>query len=291
MAVLVPQLTSVSRRSSVPDYQSNAFVSGFNMTVLSTTTLAVGPGAARSFGNDGVISYPNDLSFANPYLVADITLVGAGGCFPSAISDMTLTNNTVFGVYVIENSGGTTGGSLNPTVSPALVIATGDNFLPQGFDSFRRVGLVYISSSTNLILPWIQTGNGSEKTYLFQDIVNALSAGNSTVASSIDLTVGNGVIAPGLSANLFLGINFTADAAGDYASIWPTNYLFNVAAPVSIVNPAANTLGLTASMVSGNTGTYPFAGNASIDYLVASADDSLTINVIGLVDSLGNNLF
>lgn len=291
MSVLIPTLVNPTKLSTVPDYQSNAFVSGFNMTILSATTLAIGPGAARSFNNDNVISYPNDLVFSTPYLTAATTIVGAGGCFPFSISDMTLTVNTVFGVYVIENSGGTTGGSLNPTVSPNLVIATGDNFLPAGFDSFRRVGLVYISSSTNQILPWIQTGNGSEKTYLLQDPVNALSAGNSTVATSINLSNLNGVIAQGLSANVLLSVSLTADAAGDYAMIWPTNYLFNIEAPTTIVNPAANVLEVVVPIVSGNTGTYPFAGDASIDYLVASVDDSLTINVIGFVDSLGPSLF
>jgi hypothetical protein len=291
MAYFIPNPTAFS---VIPDFSSAPAVSGFHLDFISTTQMFLNPGYARAFGSDFPIVYPSIVPNAPSYILLDTTVVGAGGCFPFAISDMTLASNTVFGIYVIAKSSGTTDGSLNPSVNVSAVIATGDNFLPPGYDAFRRVALCYVDSSTNLLIKWIQSGFSNDRQYMAQDAVRVLTAGNATTYTLIDLTTGNGIVPPGHANYAELTLSLNPAVVGDELEVTASVLTPGTLAAVSLVgNVASQTIQTTGEIVCGIAGGNVFATNtnAAINYKVTNVGDVANIWVSGFTDSLGNNLF
>ena len=286
MAYFIPAPVQTAQQpiNLIPDFNSFPGVSGFNLSVASNTTMTVTPGYARAFNNDFAISYPGSI----PNLPANITIntavVGANGVYPNSIASLGLTENTVFGVYIIAKSSGTTDGSLNPSVSPAAVIATGNNFLPPGYDAFRRIGLAFINESTGNLIVMNQAGNANERVYMLEAPVQVLSAGASTTFAHVDLTVNGGPVLPEADVEVIMQIAFTANAAGDTVTLQPYG---QTGSTVVVAAPAGALMELNQTILTGlNT-----SGNAAIDYKVSSGSDAVTLNVAGFKDSLGNSLF
>jgi hypothetical protein len=249
------------------------------------------PGYARAFNSDFAISYPGSIPNMPATILLDIEVLGAGGCYPKLMSDLVLANDTVFGIYVVAKSSGTTGGSLDPAVNVSAVIATGDNFLPAGYDVFRRVGLCYIDSGTNQLIKWIQSGVATERQYTLQDPVIAVSGGTATVDTVLDLTDGDGVVPPGHANYCELSVSLLPTVAGQYVSIAPTVLNAVGLPPVTLVGPAAALISWTSEIVCGIIGPVTEHGNAAIKYKVSNAAATAGIAVASFTDSLGNDLF
>lgn len=290
MAYVIPNRASLNA-TNVPNYSSDAGVSGYHLDFISTTQMFLNPGFARAFGSDFGISYPGNVPSNSPYILLDTTVTGAGGCYPKLVADMALANDTVFGIYVIAKSSGTTNGSLNPAVNVSAVIATGDDFLPPGYDVFRRVALCYVNSATGLLIKWIQAGEGSDKQYLLQDSVAAVTAGTSVTDVTLDLTSGDGVIPPGHANYAQLNISLVAGAAGRSVSVAPTVLTSVGLPPLTFVAPVATETNWATEIVCGVVGSVFANGNAAIKYKVSNVAAAATISVVGFTDSLGNSLF
>lgn len=290
MAYVIPTRASLNS-TNVPNYSSDAGVSGYHLDFISPIQMFLNPGYARAFGSDFGISYPGNVPSGSPYILLDLTVLGAGGCYPKLASDLSLANDTVFGIYVIAKSSGTTNGSLNPAVNVSAVIATGDDFLPPGYDVFRRVALCYIDSATGLLIKWIQAGEGSDKQYLLQDPVLAVSAGVSTTDVDLDLTSGDGVIPPGHANYAQLNISLVAGAAGQSVSVAPTVLNATTLPPLTFVATAAVENTWSTEIVCGVLGSVFDHGNAAIKYRVSDVAAAATISVAAFTDSLGNSLF
>jgi len=288
MSAIVPVTASLNS-NAVPSYQANPFVTGFNISVTGNTTLSVSPGAAVAFGSSALIQYPQDLPGLPVTLSADISTTGVNGCYPLSLATLALANDTIFPLYVISNSAGTTNGSLNPDSGtiPALVVATGSNFLPKGFDQFRRIGYVFVAHSTGHLIPVIQSGKSNDRLYMFDYSVLALSAGAATTATGVDLTALDGLIPPKKGVEVIFGSVLVGNAAAAYLQTFPTNgnALFNQAGAITPV--AAQPFGTQFVMAAGLNNS----SNASIDYLVNNAGTSSTLYVNGFVDSLDALLY
>lgn len=281
---LIPQPTD-PRISTTPYFGSAPGVSGYHLDFISATQCFLNPGYARAFNNDFAITFSTNEYGKPEYILIDIDVLGAGGCYPNAMSSLVLANKTVMGVYVIGDSTG--------KLETNAVIATGNNFLPAGYDTFRRVALVYIDNTTNQLIKWIQAGLGNDKQYTLQDPVSALAAGTATTYTLIDLTAGDGVVPPGHANYVELGLEITAAAAGRLLFVAPSVLNPVALSPVGISSPAAGPLALTAEIVAGITGSdvHSQTANAAIKYKVSNADSPANIFVCGFTDSLGNNLF
>lgn len=286
MAYLIPQPTKFS---SVPDYDSPAMVSGYGLKVFSATQLTLTAGSARAFGQDYYISYAPNQPGLTEEIGIDVSTVGANGAYPVAVPDLVLADNTVLGVYVIGKSSGTTNGSLDNSVNVSAVVATGDNFLPPGYDVFRRVGLVYVDASNNELLPWIQTGLANERKYWLEDGVELVSAGNATTDTNLNLSVNEGIILPGKSTQIDLSISFTAGAAGQYVTVAPFGLSASLDVPVTLFSPSTNVISWNVSMVCGLLSASP--RNAAIKYKVSNSGASTNIYLVGFTDVLNNDLF
>lgn len=286
MATVAP---SSPRFSVIPDYASFPGVSGFNITITGNTTFSVSPGYARALCSDFALSFPSFAPNTPATLDVDIADTGINGCFPFSLASLSIAADTVFGVYVIGKSSGTTGGSLTNTANKlAVVVATGDNFLPEGYDSYRRIGLVCVDSATEYLLDYQQSGNGNLKTYILQDAVTVLNAGNATTKTTIDLTTGGGLVVPDKNITVLLNVSITPNAAGGYVTLEPSS-LTATPAPVQIfgsvaAQPNTSYVQMTATP---NAST----GNANISYYVDAGGSASTIKLVGFVDDLGNELF
>lgn len=282
MAIFIP----VPNFSTVPDYQSNPFITGLEITVTGNTTFTVNSGSARALTSDFVMQYPGYLPGLPTFITADISTVGENGCFPSSIASLGLASDTMFPVYLIANSGGTTGGSLDSNVAPVVVVATGNNFLPAGFDAFRRIGWVYVDSGTGNLIYMAQSGKSNNREYRLNGGPVAVNAGSATTATSVDLTTGDGIIPPSSGISIILGFVLNGNAAGAYVRTFPTGHT-STSAMAGVITPVTSqNLGVSGEIISGVNAS----GNASIDYLVNNASTTVTIVVSGFVDSLGASL-
>jgi hypothetical protein len=287
MAYLIPSPTAFP---TVPNYSSYAGVTGFKMSVPTTTSLTLSPGYARASTNDYAITYPTNQPNVPSVITINTNVTGPNGCYPVPLSQTGITSPTVFGVYVIARSSGTTDGSLNNAITTAAVIATGNNFLPPGYDVYRRIGLVYVNNAGFVIIPWIQTGDDNERLYTLQNGVAELAAGAAIAYTTVDLTSAAGVIPPNKTTNVTFLASLVANAAGGYFQLKPSSIPASGASPIQIVNNVA-TIAAASNIVCAVSGNASLNGDASIDYLVDNAGSNLTLSVAAFSDSLGTQLF
>jgi hypothetical protein len=287
MTTFAPVPTATN--ATIPDYSSVPFVAGFRLNITGNTTFTLSAGCARAFNSGFVIEYPAYLPAAPAFLTCDISTVGLGGCYPNSIASLGLAANQTFGVYVIAQSSGTTGGSLNPVVLPQVVVATGNNFLPAGYDAFKRVGYVSVNHSTSYLISMQQSGNGNERTYVFADPIVALSAGASTTPAIIDLTASSGLIPGFKHIDVLLNVEITPAAADGYVCIEPGSLTAASVSPVQIFGSVA--AHKNSSYVQMTATPNATTGNANLQYFVDNGSSASTINVVGFVDSFGFEVF
>ena len=277
MAFLQPTFTNGT--SIVPDLQSDPFITGFNYQYLTATTFSISPGAARAYTSDFVIQYPATLPGLPSSIIVDTTTIGAGGCYPISAALAAPTNDTSFGIYAIGKSSGTTDGSLNNNVSASVVVATGNNFLPAGYDSWRRIGTVYITAGTNNQILMFQDGFDLNRNYSLQSFVPIVTGGASTSLALVDVSAVEGPCNPFFTSQVGIQTVFTPAAAGNQISFAPSNvtggntvrFAGQVAA-VAIIE----TFNMTPSIVS---------GDAAIYYAVTAG--TMNAHVNGFQESLG----
>ena len=285
-----------SKIEETAEFSSRPYVAGFELTVTSATTLTVQPGCARGVASPSNIIYPPINTNAPGVITVDVstvfapagldangnpvtgTPVGFGGCFPIPLNQTGLGgNNTVFPLYAIGDSTGA-----RPTT---IIVVTGGAFLPAGYDSFVRVGQVYIDGTLFQVIPFKQTGHYEVRNYQLGSSVNVLNAGAATSATLVDLTAADGPIVPGPTSKVSLLATFTPNAQVDFASIGATGL---VGLPVILQGAVA--AARTTFLIDVEPGVDPITHHAGVDYSVTAGTDSLTLDVIGWTDDMAVQL-
>lgn len=275
-----------------PDFSTRPFVAGFELTVSDATTMTFLPGCARSVDKPDTVFYPPINASAPGVITVDVstvfaptfldsngnqvigTAVGFGGCFPLPLNQTGLAgNNTTFPLYAIGDSSGK-----NFTT---IIVPTSKDFLPFGYDSFVRVGQVYIDGTTFEIIPFIQTGHYEVREYQLAQSVSVLNGGAATSATLVDLSLGDGPITPKSTSKVKLEVSFTPDAQADAASLGATGL---TGTPIILQAAAAAKCSWLIEVVPGIDST---TGDSGVDYLVSTVDDALTLLVIGWTDDMG----
>lgn len=220
--------------NSAPDYSSDPFVNGYPIQIASTgaTTFTIGPGAARAYTTDFAIIFNGIQPAEPPLLTLDITTVGLLGCFPYAIVPGTaVTGRTTYNVYVL---GDTTG--VNATTA---IVGTGNNFLPKGYDVWRKIGSVFVETSNTTLMNYTQAGTGIERTYVLQesspgDVINFASNFNVFNCGH------NGrPCNPFFTTEVCVSRSITAGSAGNWMAISPTNMSAGGRPIFTLASPAA----------------------------------------------------
>lgn len=280
--------------SAVPGYQSVPFVSGFEIKYLTTTTFSVAPGCARSLCNNNIIQFQSFSATVPSSITVDITDVGVNGCYPVSIDSLGLSDFTMFPVYAITASSGVKASGVANTIAggtttisgPGIIVATGNNFLPDGYDSYVRIGWVYIKDTDSTIIEMTQSGHNNERVYILSNPFAALTDGGATTATVVDLTAGDGPIPKNKNIEVILNVEVDPNAADGFVELESGLATAAAAMPTKIFGSVA---GASNSAVVRLVAT-PNAttGNAEVKYLVDHANTDATINVIGFVDSLAN---
>lgn len=264
-----------------PIYQlPHLYIDGLNISVASTTVLAIAPGQARDSTDniDMPVSFPNlqgvvnpPILFSNYYqpLFINSAVNGANG-----LDSGSLIASMDYAVYLIGDSRG-----YNPVAGLISLTSNAAPLLPLGYDSYRLIGFAvtdgsvhFVASSTNP-LNW-----RNARAYYLSPAVSVLSGGNATTFTDIDL---NTPVPTGTARDVlvFLLVTFIPAAIGDTVQFRPDNEgtpqtaglptIVGIAAGVAQTQYIAVFAGVNGS------------SHAGIDYKVSVSGDSVSVSVVG----------
>lgn len=255
------------------------YISGLNISVASTTVMAVAPGQARD-ANDNIdmpIGFPNlqgnvnpAVQFQNyqPPIFINGAVNGANG-----LDTGSLIATMDYAIYVIGDSRG-----YNNVAGLLSLTSNATPIMPNGYDSMRLIGFVqtdgsahFVASSTNPI------NMRNARPYYLNTPSSVLSGGTATSFTAIDLstpiptTTARDVIA-------YLQVTYTPAAVGDTLQFRPTGEgTPQTANLVTIVGAVANVAQTQyISVICGVASSKP-----EIDYKVSSGSDSVNVSVVG----------
>lgn len=289
MAYFIPNPTEFS---SIPNLGTYAFVQGLEITTSGATTFTVAPGSARDLTTDWVMSFLPNQGGNGSLIEVDVTKVGVNGCYPFSPIDLNIFYNTIYGVYLIGNSSGT-----NQDV--AVVVATGDNFLPPGYNTYRRIGLIYIEGTSypgnvlGNINPILQSGSGNDRMYQLQTSrITISTTGTTTSYQQVLLSDQNKPVPPIPGTICNFTWRFSALTAGDLLIFSADGIDDLTASPRPFVGMVSDV-----SATVQQAGTTSFAITVSPDgepqyfYRVGTNGCPLQVNLNAFSDSLGPRLF
>lgn len=275
---------------SVPYYGSNPFLEGFELTITPTaspvwtyggTQFTLNPGAARDFTSDYVITYnPYVNSVLSSKISVDLNNTGPGGCYPVAFQYLNIVNTAeALAVYVIADSTG-----VNVT---SAIVATGNNFLPPGYNKWRRVGTILLTGLTGQLLQVTQTGSGREREYVSLQRLTGAGYGP-TVFFTIPLSNGTFPWSSPMATHVLHRMDFASSAPTDYGVVTAFNYATNTdRLPFTIQSPeGSNTLTQEAWVPVGKDNL-----NHNVQYVtVVGTSPTLTLQQCGWRESMGLQL-
>lgn len=251
------------------------YISGMNISVASTTVLAIAPGQCRDSDDtiDMPIGYPNlqgntvpATLFAGyiPGLLINSAVVGANG-----IDQGTLGASLQYAVYVIGDSRG-----YNPVAGIITLTSNPLPLLPLGYDSYRLLGFIETDGSSHFVYATHKPQNmvGALE-YILQPPVSVLSGGNATSFTAIDMS---GAIPTTTLPNIIvtLLVTFTPAAAGDVVTFRPTGQ--TTGAYWTIVGAAAGIAQTQYLVMIAGVGS----SKPEIDYEVTSSSDAVSVSVV-----------
>lgn len=263
---------------NVPVYaQSHLYIQGLNISVASTTVLAVALGAARDSQNniDLLVGYPEasysgNVQFAgyNPPIFINSAVNGING-----LDTGTIAASTDYAIYLIGDSSqyNPVGAVLSLTSAPAPT-------MPLGYDSYRLIGFIETDSSSHFVYATHKPQNmGGFLMYYNQPPISVLAGGTSTTFAAIDLTTNTAMPTTTLRNTIVeLLVTFTPAAAGDVVQFRPTGSAATTNIP-TIVGATANVAQTQYLQLIAGVGS----SKPEIDYLVTSSSDAVTVLVVG----------
>jgi hypothetical protein len=253
------------------------YIQGLQLSVASTTLVAVSPGAARDSNNtiDMVVGLDNYFGIDNPAVQFQGyqagLLLNSRTTGLNALDTGTIAASTQYAVYLIGDSRNykTTGAVLSLTSNTAPL-------LPSGYDSYRLIGFIATDGSSNFVYATNKPQNiNGLLTYFNSPALSVLSGGNATSFTAIDLTTNAAVPTTTLqNVIVTLLVVFTPAAAGDVVRVRPTGSAATTAVPTITGVTAGIAQTQYLQMIAGVGSSKP-----EIDYLVSSASDAVTVSV------------
>lgn len=245
-----------------------------------TVVLTVGAGQCRDSKNvmDMMVGLPNLTDGVNQQLnganvTAPLTISGAtSGAL--GLDQGTLAASTGYYVYLIGSSA-----SIKPT-SALISLNKPDTgpVMPTGYDSWRMIGHVFTSSTTNF-LPYRMNGHGSSKYVQYSAPISVLSGGTSTAAVDINLSTAVPDMHSGVVTTL---ITYVATTVGDVLRV-------RTGGDANLTAGAGQSFKTTVTAVpidiqaqfATNDVAFTGVNHKSINYNVTGSGDSATIYVAG----------
>ncbi len=251
------------------------YIQGLQLSVYSTTIMAVAPGAARDSNNniDMVVGLANlqgnvvpAVQFQNYYppILINSAVNGANGLDSGSIAA-----STQYAVYLIGDSRG-----YNNVAAILSLTSNAFPLLPLGYDSYRLIGFIETDGSSHFVYATHKPQNMANLQSYYLAAASVLSGGNATSFTAIDLstpvpttTLQNIIVS--------LQVTFTPAAIGDVVQFRPTGSSAT-AGLVTIVGAAAGIAQTQYVQVIAGVGS----SKPEIDYLVTSSSDSVNVSVV-----------
>lgn len=262
------------------------YISGMNISIASTTVLAIAPGQCRDINNviDMPIGYSN-LQGADPYGIPNQyniqppiqyqnyqppVLINSAVNGVNGLDQGTIAASSQYAIYAIGDSRG-----YNPVGGLLSLCSNVSPLLPSGYDSLRLLGFIETTSSSTFVYSTNKPQLVVNGLGYYVSASSVLSAGTSTTFAAIDMSSPIPTTTlPNVIALLL--ITYVPNAVGDYFQLRPTGS----SATSGIVTIYGQQAGIAQSqylqMIAGVGSSKP-----EIDYLVSSSSDSLSISVVG----------
>jgi len=251
------------------------YIDKLNISVYSTTVLAIAPGAARDqfntidieVGNSNLfglnIPAPLAVNYQPPILI-NSAVNGVNG-----LDTGSLAASTDYAIYLIADS--------RNLKNPAGLLSLTSNtapIVPLGYDTLRLLGFIQTDGSSHFVYATHKPQNMSGALTYYLAASSVLSGGNATSFTAVDCstpiptTTLRNVIAS-------LQVTFTPVAAGDVVQFRPTgsSATTNVTTIVGAVAGVAQTQYMQLILGVGSS-------KPEFDYLVTSASDAVSVSVV-----------
>lgn len=251
------------------------YIDGLNISMASTTVLAIAPGQARDSldqldlpvgypnYNGGVLPAPSFLNCPQPLFI-NSAVVGANG-----LDVGTLGASSFYIIYLIGDGSG-----FKPVAGLISLYSNQFPLLPFGYSSIRRLG--FISTTAGSIFDATKILNERySKSYFLQPSVSVLAGGNAVAFTSIDLSTAIPTTTdPFVIA--YINVIFTPSAVGDVVQFRPTGSSATSGLVTIVGLQAGVTQTECVAVMSGVS-----AGQPKIDYKVSVAGDAVSVLVEG----------
>lgn len=267
----------------VPTIQNDAayrlpwlYINGLNISIYSTTVLAIAPGACRDQTNSMDIEVGNVNLQGNyiptplfqnfqPALLINSAVNGANG-----LDTGTIAASSQYAIWLVADSRG--------YLNPAGLLSLTSNvtpLVPNGYDSMRLIGFIATDASSHFVYATQKPQNMSGALTYYLAASSVLSGGNATTFTAVNCSTPIPTTTlPNVIASLL--VTFIPAAVGDVVQFRPTgsSATTNLTTIVGAVAGVAQTQYI--QLILGA----PVANVPEFDYLVTSSSDSVSVSVV-----------
>lgn len=257
------------------------YIQGLNISVASTTVLAIAPGQARDSNDmiDMPVGFPDANNNVNPPilfqnyqqpLIVNSAVNGVNG-----LDTGTIAASTQYAIYLIGDSR-----NYNAVAGLLSLTSNAGPIIPFGYDSYRLIGFIETDGSSHFVYATHKPQNMvGALAYYNSPAVSVLSGGNATTFTAIDLTTNSAIPTTTLpNVIVELLVTFIPLAAGDIVQFRPTGSSAT-ANLVTIVGAVAGVAQTQYIQVIAGVGS----SKPEIDYLVSVSGDSVSVSVAGWI--------
>ncbi len=177
-------------------------ITGFQVTNNATTpNTKIDVGVGSALATDG----------QNYITLGDAVTIDAGVNGVNGLDTGDQAASTWYNIFVV--------GSSNNNKQTCMMISTSatDPVLPEGFDIFKKVGMIYSDASTHFLLGfWV--GDSNFRQFFHAASVKVLNDGTSATLAAISLDT---AVPPVQNTPVYIQDEFTPATANDYVSYFP----------------------------------------------------------------------
>jgi hypothetical protein len=269
----------------------NLYISGLNLTWLTTSTIQVSPGQCRDHTDQNDIQLPATITYgptATPTTITPTYIINtaqSGALGLDILPVAGIAASTLYYVYAIGNSNNNSPSQpgFDPSNLPSVMLSLSASAptLPKNYDMYRRIGCVRTDTTAapSHIIPFFQevSPNSARRlmTYCTDGIAAliALNAGTSNAYAAVVLT---GLLPP-LATTVVFRASLTPNAAGDSVTLRPTNALAGLQTTIGTAVMSGDVAAVVhVDMMEVLTGV-TVAGVTSIDYKLTAGTDAVTL--------------
>jgi hypothetical protein len=253
------------------------YISGLNISVASTTVLAIAPGQARDSNDvmDMPVSFPNLAGVTNPAVLfqgyQQPLFLNAAVNGVNGLDAGSLTASTQYAIYLIGDSRG-----YNNVAGIITLSSNAYPLIPAGYDSFRLLGFIVTDVSSHFVAA---TGQpqlmANALSYFLSPAVSVLSGGNATSFTAVDCSTASPA---GNLPNVILEmlVTFIPASANDSVQFRPTGSS-DTTGLSTIVGAVAGVAQTQYIQIIAGVGS----SKTEFDYKVSSSSDSVSISIVG----------